>query len=431
MNKKPSAPSHIAGAVTAMTIAAFAFAGGLMYITSAFSVDAAPVSLPKVPLTLPVTVKAQLAQMDTAVAAINADMSMGSLVWKNSASKDMQIRKVYLSVAALESYPADFSMVGIRRQNGLIAYGLPDSSGNVSIDLTDGPINLYAGKEVSSEIVAKFSPVVSGSIADGNWTGFARSGHQPSISLVAFDRMDTTNGAIVKQSVNSLKTGTFVLRKSKPILSGVELMDKSLANVQLEMAKFLLKSHAAGPIAWKQMIFSVEKTNGIALSDFRLRRGATLLDPLTYNVADGNGKDIKTGKLEGNVQKGYVIVSFAPGQEETVNAGGNMYTLLANVSGITSSGSVTFSLLQTPPSVITGYLATRGYSAPLASPSPKIYHIAKTDTESGILSATGNMVWSDLSELPHAPDAVKMSSSKDWTNGSYIQDTKLSWKRSL
>lgn len=431
MNKKMSAPSHLLGALGVMTLAAFGVVGGGMYLTSAFSAGAAPISIPKAPLTLPVTVKAQIAPMDTVVAAVDADTSMGSLTWKNNGIKDMQIRKVSLSVAALESYPADFSLVGIRRQNGLVAYGVPDASGNVSIDLNDGPINLYAGKEATSEIVAKFNAITAGSVADGNWTDVARSGHQPAISLVGFERMDTTNGSIVKQSVNNLQTGAMVLRKSKPIISGIALPDKSLANVQLEMAKFLVKAHGAGQVAWKQMVFSVEKTNGVALADFRLRRGAALMDPLSYNVVDGSGKDVKTGKLDANVQKGYVIVSFAPGQEETVSGSGSVYTLLANVSGVVSGASLKMAILQTPPSVITGYLATRGYAAPFASPSPRVYHLAKTETESGILSATGNIVWSDLSEIPHAPDATKAPSSKDWTNGSYIQDTKLSWSRSL
>ena len=420
MKQNTTKSAHFLGGLIIVIAASTGLAGTCMYLSLAGDAVAAPIIL-KAPLQLSPVIAATIPKpSDIVIAGLEADTVLGGLSWKNTTSQPIQIRKVYFSVAGGESYAADFERVGIRKQNGSVAYGYTDSSGNGSIDVYDSPIILNANTTTQSDLVARFNATIPGSIAGGNWTSFSRSGHQPTIAITGFDRV-ASNGVVTKQTVSGVKTSPMVLRKTRPIVKPVALPSATLTNSDLDLIKFQVSAAPSAAIGWKQIMFKYTKSSGVQLSNFRLRRGATDVSISEYSIVDGQGMDLQTKTIPATIQNGYVIVSFPAGREEVISGSGQVYTLHATVSGASAGKTVTFSLYVAQPKVITGYVSNRGYSSPLSAPSPKIYHIAQTETQQGILAATGDFVWSDMSEVPHTDDGASTPSSKDWTNGTYVQ----------
>lgn len=420
MKQNTTKSAHFLGGLIIVIAASTGLAGTGMYLSLASDAVAAPIIL-KAPLQLSTVVLSSVPKpSDIVISGLEADTVLGGLSWKNTASQSIQIRKVYFSVAGGESYAADFERVGIRKSDGSVAYGFTDSSGNGSIDLYDSPITLNANTTTKSDLIARFNATIPGSIAGGNWTTVARSGHQPTITITGFDRVAST-GAVTKQTISGVKTSPMVLRKTRPIVKPVALPSTVLSNNDLDLIKFQVSAAPSAAIGWKQIMFKYTKSSGVQLSNFRLRRGATDVSLSEHSIVDGQGMDLQTKAIPATVQNGYVIVSFPTGREEVISGSGQVYTLHATVSGASAGKTVALSMYAAQPKVITGYVSNKGYSAPLSAPSPKIYHIAQTEAQQGILASTGDFVWSDMSEVPHTDDGASTPSSKDWTNGTYVQ----------
>lgn len=355
------------------------------------------------------------------------------------------------STSGLVADNADYAMVAVA-SNGAVK-GMDSLSagatGTKDIDLTTNNIVVPKDGSVQFQLWAKLSAVQASGSVGGATTGVSRSGHAPALGLMSSSTGSEWNiadygygsklnvrstgaasGERIYAATGAAHGNIMVLRKTQPIVTKQSLSSTTLANIDQDLVKWQVAADSAGSVAWKQVIFSFSKSAAVALSNFRLRRGATDLDTAVYSINNGTTTiDLLTGSLGAGVNSGYIVVSMKPGQEESISGSGNVYTLHATVSGAASGQNVTLSFLRdsTNP-VVTGYLANGAFGVFVNNTS--IFHI-DTGVSPTAAAATGTFVWADNSEVPHSSALGTAGGSRDWTNDLYVQDLSQSQTLSL
>lgn len=274
------------------------------------------------------------------------------------------------------------------------------------------------------EVWAKTANVLSGSAAQGAWHGVPRSGHTDALRLTGLVTTTDPTGVIQIGSPSNVNPPSMALRKSRPTVTLMSLSSYTLINsLDQDIFKFQISADAQGSIGWKQVMFSIVKTNDVNLSNFRLRKGAVDMNvadlAITYVSDQGDLTDIKLGAMPKNQLHGSIIISFI--NEETIAGSGNVYTLHATPSGVVSGQNSTLAFSHDlNASVVTGYLANNILLGGIQA-SPDIYHL---DTGAMPCKATeiGSFVWSDTSETPHDAAIGISGGSRDWTNDAFVQD---------
>ena len=342
------------------------------------------------------------------------------------------------STIGVVSDNADIAAVAIASAGAIKGQdSLPSgATGTKDIDLSANKITVPKGGSVTFQIWAKLSSVQASSSVNGANTGVSRSGHVPAMGLksgLVTGEWDSNyagllniratgqaSGERVYASAGAAHGNGMVLRKSQPIVTKQALSSTTFSNSDQDLIKFQVAADAAGSIKLKQIIFNYSLTTNVtapSLSNFRLRRGASDLDLALYNVVSEVGTDLKTGSVASS--SGYIIVSMAAGQEESISGSGNVYTLHATGANVSSGESATISFYKDPSApIVTGYLVNSVAGSPFGA-SASIYHIDTTVVPSGTFGNRGSFVWSDDSEVPHSSAA---QTSRDWTNDVYVQD---------
>jgi hypothetical protein len=329
------------------------------------------------------------------------------------------------------------------------------STGTKDVDLTNNKIVVPKDGSVQFQLWAKLSNVQSSSSVSGATTGVHRSGMAASLGLMSglvsgewdSNYFQSTNiratgqasgERIYASSTNATHGNIQVTRKTKPTVTKQSLSSTTLANIDQDLMKFQVAADAQGSIALKQVMFSISKTSGLTLSNFRVRKGSTemALGDFAVNYASTTGglTDLETGSLGTTQNSGTVIVSFT--NEESISGSGNVYTLHATVSGAVSGQNVSLSFLRdSSSSVVTGYLVSNTFFGNNFSSSTDIYHIdtavAPDASLVGAANATGTFLWSDSSEVPHSAAVGTSGGSRDWTNDVYVEDVSQSQTLSL
>jgi hypothetical protein len=375
--------------------------------------------------------------------------------------EDISIDRVAIyasSTAGLTADNADFRVVAIAANGAVKGSDIlsAGTTGTKDIDLSANPIVVPKGSSVQFQIWAKLSDLSTSQTANGLWTGAARSGHAPALGLMTSSTGSEWNAAEYGYGtkLNIRSTGVAsgervyadtgaahgnaqVLRASYPIVSKQALSSTTLANTDMDLIKFQVvapscqnnNENYSCSIAFKQAVFNVAINGTLTLSNFKLFRGSSEVSPTAnYTIVDAAGNDLKTA---GTVTTtGYVVVAFAPGNEDGISGTGNIYTLRATVSGANSGESVTISFYRDPNNaLVTGYLGN-GAVSPLGN-NVNIYGIDTSAGGDGSSDSIGTFVWSDNSEVPHSPALGNAGGSRDWTNDLYVTDLNVSQQLSL
>ena len=343
------------------------------------------------------------------------------------------------STAGLTGDNADFAAVAIAMNGAVKGEGLFSSgaTGTKDIDLSANPITVPKDSSVNFQVWVKLAGVQASSSVSGATTGVSRSGHTPAVGLTnnlqtgewsssyaSKENIRATglaSGERLYTASGSAHGNAMVLRKSMPIVTKQSLSSATLSNTDQDLIKWQIAADSAGSIAWKQVIFQVTKSDGVTLTNFRLRRGGTDVALADYSIVNGSSTaDLETGSIISGITDSTFVVVAMTG-EESISGSGNVYTLHATVSGAASGRSVTTSFYRdaTNP-IVTGYLlATTGFGG-LGSDAG-IFSI-DTSVAPGGADATGTFVWADFSEVPHSSAVGGSSGSRDWTNDLYVSD---------
>jgi len=272
-----------------------------------------------------------------------------------------------------------------------------DGAEHILLDEENAPgLVIPAGTTKTVQLWAKLAPVLSSTMANGEWFGVPRSGHAPALSLTKYRLLDEPS--CVARSVSAELPSPMVIRKSRPFVTQHPIAG-ALANGDRELLKFQVAADNAGPIALKHLHFFFGSSAGVQLDSFKLRRNAMDAEAAIKVSLSNNG--------------GTVFVDL-DGEDVISPGSGNVYTLHAIVNGVTSGSSVTTLLWNSPEAE---YLGESFMGSLLLLPEDT-YGFNKT--EHGALTFekhSSTFLWSDLSEDPHS--SVE-GGSIDWINDALI-----------
>ena len=267
----------------------------------------------------------------------------------------------------------------------------------------------YASNEATSGIARSGATVQAGieyNVQVGEWdAAYAGDLNVRLIGSASGDRLYAASGA-------NINGNSFVVRKTKPTVTRQALSSTTLVDGSNDLYKLQISADAAGSVAVKKLTFTVTNS-GVDLNNFRIRKGSTDININDVVITDEAGNDLEGVALYGGSN---VIVSFV--NEETISGAGSVYTLAANVAGAGSGDSVSASLtrdLAQP--IVSGYItagAFGGFEGPNLDAVPYA-----TIAAAGASDTVGHFIWSDNSEVPHS---AALSTSRDWTNDTYVED---------
>ena len=358
------------------------------------------------------------------------------------------------STIGLTSDNADFSAIAIASGGAVKGWDTLSSgaTGTKDVDLSANKLVVPKDGSLQFQVWAKLANVQASSTVSGATTGILRSGHAPALGLRSglttgeWDSNYATNlnvrstgqasGERVYAATGAAHGNALIARKSVPIVTKQSLSSTTLTNIDQDLLKFQVAADSAGSIAWKQVAVDVSKTAGIVLSNFRLRRGATDMDTSVYAITNAtSAADLVSGSLATGDVSPSIVVSFKPGQEESISGSGNVYTIHATVSGASTGRQVALSFRrETNTSVVaTGYLTNNPVG--IFATSTNMFHldtgVTPTVQGSGSAAFAGTFLWADNSEVPHSQALGTASGSRDWTNDVLVQDLSQSQTLSL
>lgn len=331
---------------------------------------------------------------------------------------------------------ANYTAIGIAKDGALL--GSNTLSAGVAqakdVDLTT-PISIPMDSSVTFQVWAKLASTQSSSSVSGATSGVARSGNTFSAGIGANTQsgnwdanyaskfniraVGEASGDLVYTAGTATVGNTFVLRKTKPTLTKQSLSSTTLANgTDTDLYKVNVSADSAGSLSVKKFTFNVSRStttaSSLALTNFRLRKGSSDLALADVVITDENGTDLEAGTLDGSTSATKVIVTLT--NEESIAGSGATYTLHATVSGSVAGDGVSTSFYVDPSAnVTTGYLATTSISGLVG---PNLDTAAAPDNASDLV---GGFIWADGSEVPHS-STIGTASSRDWTNGTYVED---------
>lgn len=325
----------------------------------------------------------------------------------NGTDKPLKIPTANVSQVSSDGDLADVTEVALGIKGAIFLFGSALSEDGTSFVLTqemNGGLVIPANSSETVELWAKPAAVVSSATANGQWHGVARSGHTPMLALTGYRlECDAEN---VTRPVDTGLPNPMVLRKSKPIVEKLALPTNKLANADIDMFKFQVGADKAGTVAFRQIKMELTKTEGLEITDLKIRRGAVDINEASAWVFVPYGIS-----FHATTSKPMYLVFK---DEETISGSGNVYTIHGSVTGATAGQEITFSFAgESAPISFTGYSCfwlQFSFFVQLSEYSP----------DSGnFCSKSGNppketSVWSDISEVPHG------LSSKDWTHGALL-----------
>lgn len=323
-----------------------------------------------------------------------------------------------------------------------------------TIDMTGSPIVVPKNTSVEFQVWGKLAASQASSTVSGATSNVPRSGATAVLGIAngitsgnqwtsAYnDKMNiravgAQSGQLVYATSSSmgataLSGNTFVLRKSKPVVTRLALPTTTLTSgQQMDLYKFQVSADQNGSIGLKKVTFALSTAtttnSSLSLNNFRIRRGSSEISTSLVTITNRYGGDLSGATaITNSANTGTaprVVVTF--NNEETISGSGNVYTLVATVGGTVNTGdSVTVSLDRSQDvsaGNVTGYLVADVYdnatdSLDLAGPN-----ISTATAPAGSVSAASAFIWSDLSEIPHS-DEEGANSSRDWTNGYLVED---------
>jgi hypothetical protein len=198
---------------------------------------------------------------------------------------------------------------------------------------------------------------------------------------------------------------------------------------QVDLYKFTVGADAKGPVALKQLKFTVTVTDGgtastPVLNTFKFYRGSTdITNSVTIQTAGAISLEDTTSISEGGSTYAYVTFDT----EETISAGSsNQYTLSAapsgfmNVSGDVDSVTTSLPTDATPASIAAGADVENFYTYGSSNTGIQTLATAVGGTD----NTASNVIWSDNSAVLHS--YTYNASSADWFNGYLILNLPLS-----
>ncbi|MFA6099640.1 MAG: hypothetical protein WC750_02025 [Patescibacteria group bacterium] len=345
-------------------------------------------------------------------------------------NEDMTVDRI-----AVSSLPggdnADFTKIAIASGGTVRGASFVPSgqTGSVDIDTSSNKITVPKGGTVQFQIWAMLSPVVASAVVNGSWTGVARSGHMPALGLASnlqtgvwssyYANKLNIKAVGVKTNVLYLaNAGSFngnpqVMRKSKPIVTKMNLATNTLSNGDMPLYNWSVGADSAGPIAIKQIMLRIDTSPNVKLLSFKLYRGSTLMSTQDYSIIDAR-TGINLVSSPSAVVDTVMVPTISFTNEQVVSGGNTQYSLHATISYVGTGNTVTTSFYRgLSDSIVTGTLTNKS-DGQFNSTSPLIYNIASPSQ-----TILGTFVWSDNSELPHNST---VSGSADWTNHTFVND---------
>ncbi len=361
-------------------------------------------------------------------------------------------------VAVVQSADADCRTFSIRGTTSLPS-GV-DQPGE--IDLSSNPIVVPKGSATyvcllgrmaermtsSSERTSATAPLTGNVVALGLPTGALTVGGTASTIFTSalFDGNlalratgDASGERVYQASASNIVGNSFVVRKSKPVISQVSGVATTLAAGQRTLYRAQVGSEG-GEVGIKQMTFkvAVTTTSNMTLGNFRLQKNGVDMNLADIDIRDAYGTNLESSTVNVYASTAtatmMVLVRFS--NEETVSGTGSTFSLVATVGGLSSTtgDSISTSLaLRTfsgsvSTNAITGYLAQSSAQITVEGENAGLVGISATSAAPTLLTGGGDtayaLLWSDKAEQPHYSNIFTGSESvsRDWTN-EYLVDT--------
>lgn len=326
-----------------------------------------------------------------------------------------------------------------------------------TIDMTASPIVVPKNTSVDFQVWGKLAASQASSTVSGATTNVPRSGATAKLGIAQgvtsgdqwtssySDKMNiravgAQSGQLVYATSstflaggNALSGNSFVLRKSKPVVTRLALPTTTLTSgQQMDLYKFQVSADQNGSIALKKVTFALSTAtttnSSLSLNNFRIRRGSSEISTDLVTITSRYGADLEgSTAITNSANTGTaprVVVTFD--NEETISGSGNVYTLVATVGGTVNTGdSVTVSMDRSQDvsaGNLTGYLVSTMFDHPSDDSKDLVGpNVTSSTAPGGTPSYASAFIWSDLSEIPHS-DVEGSSSSRDWTNGYLVED---------
>lgn len=212
---------------------------------------------------------------------------------------------------------------------------------------------------------------------------------------------DTTLAGADLSSTASSGRGSLIVRESVPTLSKVALSNSALsAGSNKAIGKVRVTADAAGSIAWKKLVFSVEKTAALTLgatTTIKLHDAAG--NAIAGTFATTTGSHASQSQAFTTAATSGTLVFVATSEQEVSAGSSEDYELRATVGGIASGYNyINVSVPDTSTSAATAAFAT---------------------IHSAVGDSSESFVWSDQSAAAHS------ESTTDWTNDYLVDDLSL------
>ncbi len=332
------------------------------------------------------------------------------------------------------------------------------------VDLSANPITVAKGSTSYVCLLAKLAATVPSS-TNADTTAAPRSGNVVALGIpagnfsiggtastiftsalysgkLAVRTTGAASGERVYQTASAdIEGNSHIARRAKLVITSQNSgLSTTLASGQRSLYRAQIGTEG-GQASLKQLAFkvSVATTSAMTIGTFRVQKNGSDMNLSDLEIQDAYGTNIENTTVNVSLSTAtatiMVLVRFT--NEETVSGSGNTYTLMATVSGLSSTtgDSINTALAQrtfsgsVSTNAITGWLATSTAQLTIegASTEPSGLLSIATSTAPGAASAGDYgyaVLWSDMSEQPHYSNIHDSGSSvsRDWTN-EYLVDT--------
>lgn len=351
--------------------------------------------------------------------------------------EDVRIERILLTTTG---DAASFRAIGVAK-NGTLLASSPLSGGiNASqdLDLSNTPIMIPrtcpTPADCTFQIWAQLSNVDPSSTSSVGASA-ARSGNAFTVGIAAGNttgEYDTNysgnynvkmvglgSGERLYTAGSSLFGNTFVVRKSKPVVSTATGSSVLSNSSDFGLFTYTVGADAAGSIALKKvtLTFSKSTTTGSSMSvgNLRLKRAGDFMDSSAYTIRDTNGADLTSSNWQVASTTGRIVITFT--NPEIISGTGIEYSLRAVVGGALPGDSVSVGFTTKGTStIVTGYLTNNYATTTLSGVQLVGPNLNLTTAGNTTADAPGTFVWSDRSET--TPGSAV---SGDWTDDVYVR----------
>lgn len=328
-----------------------------------------------------------------------------------------------------EGDAAMYREISAMSEGATIGTGIVPSGTDQRIDIRfPSDIVIPQGGSARISLAAQLNPVVASSTVNGRMDGVPRSGKTVALSLVAGEtsgewgseygssfnvNAHCLSGAPVYAAGPMVYGTAYYVHKTKPLFTMVPLSSPTLRSGSVDLYHFRVTSDPAGSSALKKINLHYdlhrEGSSTFTIGNFRLMRGSREMSLDDYTIIENNMSDARHTTVTST--SGLISIVFT--DEEIVSSAGNTYTLSATTGGGMASGDrFVLSPVSEVASHVIGYIADR--------PAPFWFPTFSVDT--GIVpdrygESIPQILWSDLSEVPHFANRESWLTSRDWIAG--------------